>query len=114
LLAIDNDEWSYLNAMENAERNSISPVDIRLGDVNTLDTVGMYDCVLANINRNVLVDDIPSYVKHLSFGGYLLLSGFYYEDIPVIDVVAESVGLKLIHTSTLNNWTCLLYLKSGQ
>ena len=67
--------------------------------------------VIANINRNILVEDIPTYSKCLSNDGKLFLSGFYTEDIPVIEEVCNRNGLKFENKLVKDNWTALSFIK---
>ena len=69
-----------------------------------------YDIIIANINRNILLEDIPSYVKCLNKGGMLFLSGFYKEDIPQISERCEEVGLKFEKNLEKNNWVAVKYV----
>ena len=70
-----------------------------------------YDVIIANINRNILLNDLSTYCKSLNNGGLMLLSGFYQEDIPVIDKAASELGLSLSKMLERNNWVALKYLK---
>jgi len=66
-----------------------------------------FDVIIANINRNILLNDMPAYVLCLKQGGELYLSGFYSQDVPILEAKAESLGLKLIHSKQKNNWTVM-------
>lgn len=92
VLGIDIDEWSKENAEENARLNHVKHIEFRLGDVSTIPEIE-YDIVFANINRNVLLEDIPAYVKHLKPNGKLLISGFYTNDLDKILRVTSASGL---------------------
>ena len=107
--AIDIDNWCYLNAVENVERNGRSNITVLEGDSGLLDGKE-YDVVLANINRNVLLGDIPVYGRCLSEKGTLILSGFYTEDIPLISEKCSEVGLKLEKSLEKNNWVAVKYV----
>lgn len=109
--AIDNDPWCFENAIENRDRNHFPQLEVILGDANTLSTFGEFDVFIANINRNILSEDIPVYANHVKAGGVLLISGFYTEDVPFLESVAVQNGFNLIHTSILNNWSCLRFEK---
>ncbi|MFT6749593.1 MAG: ribosomal protein L11 methyltransferase, partial [Flavobacterium sp.] len=86
--AIDIDNWCYLNSIENAERNNCKHITVYEGVADLL--IGKkYDLVIANINRNILLEDMETYSKCLDSGGILLLSGFYKEDIPAITTECE-------------------------
>lgn len=108
--AIDIDEWSYTNSLENAESNDCNGIEIELGDVELLKGPESYDIILANINRNVLLSDIPNYVSRLNKDGLLLLSGFYTEDLEQITSVCEQAGLRLENFQKKNNWVSAKYV----
>ncbi|MCX6285935.1 MAG: 50S ribosomal protein L11 methyltransferase [Bacteroidetes bacterium] len=110
VVAIDNDEWSFLNAKENASRNNVPGMLVIHGDAADI-PAGEYGFILANINRNVLLRDIPVYHSFLGDGGLLLLSGFYEEDLGLISEAAESLGMKQIHHFTLNHWVVVNFKK---
>lgn len=107
--AVDIDNWSYLNAKENVAGNSCEQINVFEGDVSIL-TNQKYDIIMANINRNILLSDIPVYVKHLRMGGELLLSGFYKEDIPLISKVCTANGLSFQENLEKNNWVASKYV----
>jgi ribosomal protein L11 methyltransferase len=90
--AIDNDEWAYNNAVENVAKNNITNINVELGDASLLNGRN-YDLIIANINRNILLNDINAYAKCLSSGNLLLLSGFYEADIKLLSKEAEKYGL---------------------
>jgi ribosomal protein L11 methyltransferase len=108
---IDIDNWCYLNSIENAERNNCNHISFYEGDAALL-TNQKYDVIIANINRNILLNDMETYTKCLNAGGILLLSGFYKEDISIIDKEVASYGLQLKNTLERNNWVSLKYLKA--
>ena len=108
--AYDIDEWSVENTKHNAEINNIELVDILLGDVSVLSHVdGVFDVIVANINRNILLDDMPTIVETLSPDGCLILSGFYEEDAALLVEKAETLGLRESHRTVDNNWTMLAF-----
>jgi ribosomal protein L11 methyltransferase len=108
--AIDIDNWCYLNSIENAERNNCSEISVFEGDAALLKEK-RYDLVIANINRNILLNDMERYAATLNEGGILLLSGFYEADVPVIDDAATGLGLTFAKKFTRNNWVSLKYVK---
>ena len=110
ITAIDIDEWSFKGTGENAVLNKIGNIEVKLGDVSLLDNE-KYDIILANIQRNVLLADLPAYSKCLNKNGKIFLSGFYTEDIPSIKTKAEETGLKDAGFKTKNNWVAYLFLK---
>jgi ribosomal protein L11 methyltransferase len=101
--AIDNDEWAYNNALENVERNKTSNVRVELGDASLLHN-RKYDLIIANINRNILLNDLQHYAKCLADGQYLLLSGFYEQDIPVLNQEAQKYGLHYQRHTMDRDW----------
>ncbi|MBL4642917.1 MAG: 50S ribosomal protein L11 methyltransferase [Flavobacteriaceae bacterium] len=107
---IDIDNWCYLNSVENAERNKCKHISFYEGDASLL-TNQKYDVIIANINRNILLNDMATYTKCLNENGILLLSGFYKEDIATIDQEVSSHGLSIQNTLERNNWVSLRYLK---
>jgi len=108
--AIDIDNWCYLNALENVRRNNCNDIFVFEGDASLL--IGKkYDLIIANINRNILLKDMQTYANCLNDKGVLLLSGFYKEDIPVIDIEVIKYQLKLETFIERNNWVALKYNK---
>jgi len=107
--AIDIDDWCYENALENATRNNCTKIRVFKGDAALLADKN-YDMIIANINRNVLINDLPVYYKCLNKGGVLLLSGFYREDIPFIKKAATGLGLKESDVLEKNNWISLKFV----
>ena len=104
---IDIDEWAYNNAMENVQRNGVE-MTIRIGDASLLaNQSDKFDLIIANINRNILLNDMASYAAVLNAGGTLLLSGFYESDIPALQQHAESLGLQLHQTKSRQSWAAL-------
>jgi ribosomal protein L11 methyltransferase len=108
--AIDIDNWCYLNSIENVARNNCEHISVFEGD-STLLTDKKYDVIIANINRNILLMDMEIYTNCLNEKGVLLLSGFYKEDIPMIDAAVSKYQLKLETTLERNNWVALKYNK---
>lgn len=107
--AIDIDNWCYLNSIENAERNNCHEISVYEGDAALLKGK-KYDLIIANINRNILLNDMQQYVDCLNKNGILLLSGFYTEDIPFIDASCADKGLTYVKKFERNNWTSLKYV----
>lgn len=109
--AIDFDQWAVDNSIENAERNKVE-LNIKLGDSSSLDEKA-FDIILANINKNVLMRDIPNYVKNLNFTeGELILSGLMTQDFDDIKSLCESLGLKFINKKQRNEWIALKFIKN--
>lgn len=109
--AIDNDEWSYRNTLENIELNNSKNISVRLGDAKLLESSGIYDLIIANINKNILLQDIRHYAKSLKKGGRLFLSGFYSEDLEDISREALMNGLNFAISKTKNNWVAAVFNK---
>ena len=110
--AIDIDNWCYLNSIENAERNNIQNVDVYEGDAALLeDKLNKYDLIIANINRNILLNDMKAYAQTLKVGGVILFSGFYLEDIEAIEQEANENNLFLDAQLERNNWASLKFIK---
>jgi len=107
--AIDIDNWCYLNSIENAERNNCSQITVYEGDAELLKGK-KYDLIIANINRNILLNDMQTYIDCLNKEGVLLLSGFYNEDIPFIDASCTEKGLTYVKKFERNNWVSLKYI----
>ena len=107
----DIDEWSEDNARHNAVINGVDErFTSLLGDVNILKKVeGTFDLVTANINRNILLADMPTMHQKMAPGARLILSGFYTADIPLLSEKAESLGLTLIEQKEDNDWACLVF-----
>lgn len=101
--AIDIDPWCFINAQENVERNACADIRVLQGDSSLL-TAKSYDIVLANINKNILLRDIPRYVESLNAGGSLFVSGFYTEDMEAISLTCQRCGLRLEKKLKKNNW----------
>jgi ribosomal protein L11 methyltransferase len=108
VLGVDNDQWAYENALENASRNRATSMEVRLGDVGVLHQED-FDMILANITRNILVHDLSEYVGHLTNGGVLLLSGFLAEDAQYVLNEAYRCGLDHLNTSEESNWISLTF-----
>jgi len=103
--AIDNDEWAYLNNIENNARNNAEAIQVKLGDASLLSENERYDVIIANINRNILLNDLPVYVKVLNKSGVIFLSGFYTgEDLEMITQKCNELGLQLVDVKDKNRW----------
>ncbi|AEL25077.1 50S ribosomal protein L11 methyltransferase [Cyclobacterium marinum] len=109
--AFDIDEWSVENGKENFEINGFHTLEMQTGNISSVMTEEAYDLILANINKNVLLDEMETYAKKLLNGGQLLLSGFYESDIADISKKAEKYGLTPQGKKVRNKWTSLLFKK---
>lgn len=110
--AIDNDEWAYLNNIENNSRNNADQIVVKLGDAGTIEG-DHYQIIIANINRNILLHDMPAYEKCLEENGIIFLSGFYVEeDLALIREKCESLGLRYVSHKEKNKWCSAKFKKS--
>ena len=107
--AIDYDNWCYLNSLENVERNNCKNITVVEGDASALKNKH-YDIIIANINRNILLNDMTAYAKCLNTNGVLFLSGFYNDDIPIIEEECNKHGLKHVETLEKNHWVALKFV----
>ncbi len=108
ILAIDIDEWSYENSIENCALNSCFKIKVKQGD-STLLKNESFDVIIANINRNVLLSDMEAYVQSLNKSGCILFSGFFESDIPELQKKAVSLGLQQSYQKVKNNWAMLQF-----
>lgn len=109
--AIDIDEWCVRNSLENIELNGVDAIKVFQGDASSLKSEGPFDVVIANINRNILLNDMKHYIARMNPGAILLMSGFYVEDIPVIREEAERNGLRFVHHREKNRWAAVKFQK---
>ncbi len=110
--AIDVDEWAYNNSLENFRRNTVEndSFSVVLGDAYSIPSDG-YNVILANINRNILMEDMPTYFNHLKDKGILLLSGILESDKEVIRRKAISTGLSFVSELYDNSWISIKFSK---
>lgn len=108
--AIDIDHWCFLNAQENVERNKCKKIEVLEGDSGLLGKK-KYDTILANINRNILLSDIPKYADCLNSCGTIFLSGFYRDDIPMITEKCNEPGLSFQDNLQEGDWIAAKFLK---
>lgn len=110
VVGIDNDEWAYKNSIDNCRINETPSIELALGDASLLASYDFFDIILANINRNIILNDISTYTSHLKKGGELVLSGFYEIDLPRILPEAQRLGYTLVQKRVRNNWACLHFV----
>jgi ribosomal protein L11 methyltransferase len=106
---IDIDDWSVENAVENCDTNNCPDIKVMKGGAELLATEKEFDVILANINKNVLKNDMQTYVRALKPGGLLFISGFFKTDIPELQAKGESFGLHLYKQETKNEWACVIF-----
>ena len=111
LIGIDFDEWAFENAEENAKLNIVDNIDFIHGDADAIGDA-KFDIILANINRNIILQDIATYVGAMNTQSEILFSGFLKEDIPLILEKSEQLGLQLVVSKHKNKWQ-MLHLKKA-
>ncbi|WP_297328154.1 50S ribosomal protein L11 methyltransferase [uncultured Bacteroides sp.] len=109
--AIDIDEWCVRNSLENIALNYVDNITVFQGDASSLADQGPFDVVIANINRNILLNDMKHYIARMNSEAELLMSGFYVDDIPAIQAEAERNGLHFIHHKEKNRWAVVKFKK---
>ena len=109
--AIDIDEWCVRNSLENIELNHVDNISVFQGDASILPDKGPFDVVIANINRNILLNDMKHYVARMNPSARLFMSGFYTDDIPAIREEAERNGLRFVHHKEKNRWAAVQFEK---
>ena len=111
VFAVDIDAVAARSAWGNARWNRVGKrIETACGDASLLQ-MGSYDVLLANIHRNIILQDLPTYVRSLRRGGHLLLSGFYHADVPAIREAAEALGLSFAGESLREDWACVEFVK---
>lgn len=109
--AIDIDDWVCDNARENVKLNHCENIEVECGDAALLNDGRTYDVIFANINRNILLNDLNAYARCMHAGSAILMSGFYVEDLPAIREEAEKQGLVYDHHREKNRWVAVLFTK---
>ncbi len=110
--AIEIDEFAHVNAVENVAINGHPEIDVILGDASSLVSLAPADILLANINRNIILNDLGRYADAVVAGGEIVLSGFYSVDADVILAEASRYGLEYKSRASIDDWTCLVLSKS--
>ena len=108
--AIDIEEWAYNNAMENVVLNGMTSIRVLHGGAELLGEE-RYDVIFANINRNILLQDLPHYEAVLKQGGIIVMSGFYLDDLPAIRSRANELGLSFDHLKDMDRWVATTFVK---
>ena len=110
VVGYDIDEWSVENTRHNAELNQVENLNVYLGNSAVLNHVsGLFDLVVANINRNILLADMAIFREVMAPGATMILSGFYEKDVPLLVEKAENLGLRLSDKRVEAEWTCLIF-----
>ena len=111
VVAIDNDPWAYENNLENDVRNDATDITVKLGDAHAIGEQ-VFDVIIANINRNILLNDMHLYVKSMHPGSSIFFSGFYQgNDLNIIKEKAVSLGLEFVSNKVKNEWTAAKFIK---
>lgn len=109
ITAIDIDDWCVANSADNIKLNGVDCITVRLGDADILRTEShAFDLIIANINRNILTTDMDAYAKCMHNGSRIFLSGFYVDDIPVIQQSLEANGLTFVEHHENNRWAMVV------
>ena len=110
VVGYDIDEWSVENAKHNAQLNGVDNLEVYFGNASVINHIsGVFDVVLANINRNILLEDMKSFRGVLNEGGYMILSGFYESDVPMLEKAAMDNAMSLKNAVTDEEWACALF-----
>ena len=112
IVAIDNDEWAYENSLENVVKNDEASIKVLLGDANLLQGMN-FDVIIANINRNILLNDIKHYASSLNKEGVLFMSGFYEQDIPAIKEECLKYNITFDRYIVKNNWVAVRFINNN-
>ncbi|MGM9842236.1 MAG: 50S ribosomal protein L11 methyltransferase, partial [Candidatus Limisoma sp.] len=111
VVGVEIDPPAYENAVANAQLNGHPEIDLRLGGAEKVVESVSFDFVLANINRNIITADINRYAAALKCGGEMMLSGFYVDDVPVVEAAANACGLERVSVIEKNRWANLQLIK---
>ncbi len=112
ITAIDIDKWSADNAVDNAQLNACNNIHIHMGDADSLSSIATkHNIVLANINRNILIRDMDSYVNSMQPNAILIVSGFLTEDYPIVEAKAIELGMKPSQHYEDNTWVAAVFTR---
>ncbi len=112
IVATDTDKWCIENSKENIEMNQVKNIEILQGTIDNLTLPEQFDVIYANINKNVLMEELPFYAKLLAENGIIVLSGFYSDDVDDLMKKVVDCNLTLAHTEELNNWAIMRLIPS--
>ena len=104
------DEWAYNNTIENAHCNGINNLEVKLGGAELL-SKEKFDLLFANIQRNILLNDLQYYTAAMKQKAELIMSGFYLEDLPSIQQKTDELGLKFCTYREMNNWVAAKFMR---
>lgn len=111
VVGVEIDPAAYENAVDNIKLNDTPEVELRLGGAETVTETGAFDFVMANINRNIILDDIAVYARAMKPKGLMFLSGFYVDDIDMIVNAARALGLCLTSVIANKNWANICFTR---
>lgn len=111
ITAIDIDTWCVDNSKDNILLNNIDNINVELGNADLLKNKGYFDVIIANINRNILLEDMKVYADHMREGSELYISGFYLEDIPLLKSEADTISLSFEYFEEKDNWAMIKFKK---
>lgn len=109
--AFDIDEWAVENTIENCALNDCSYIRVQQGTIKEVELRNEYEIILANINRNILLQEISVYARQLAANGILLISGFYVNDVQELEQKAMQHLLQTQKVAQKNNWACIIFSK---
>ena len=113
IVGYDIDEWSVKNTMHNCEVNDAGNVNVIHGDASVLRSINTkFDVVMANINRNILLADMPSFKKVMDKNAVLIISGFYMQDVEYLKDKAAELNLRFVKRETMNDWCMLKFINT--
>lgn len=112
VVAIDIDEWAYTNALENIRLNHTAEIEVALGGAERIAAFAPFEVIFANINRNILLQDMHHYAEALQPAGQLVMSGFYLEDLPIITEECQRNGLRVEGYKERHNWVAVKVVKA--
>lgn len=110
VMAIDIDDWCVNNSIDNIKLNNLDNITVKHGDASLLKDCPRFDVIIANINRNILLNDMDKYASCMKKGSDIYMSGFYVEDIEIIKEKAQSLGLKFVHFREKHNWAAVKFI----
>ena len=110
VMAIDIDDWCVNNSIDNIKLNNLDNITVKHGDASLLKDCPTFDVIIANINRNILLNDMDKYASCMKKGSEIYMSGFYVEDIEIIKEKAQSLGLKFVHFREKHNWAAVKFI----
>jgi len=111
ITAIDNDDWAFRNAVENKQLNGLDFIHVEIGDASSLKDKSHFDLILANINKNILLNDMRAYGNSLKQNGKIIFSGFYLDDLDDIKNEAKQNGMNFVSNISRNNWVAATFIK---